>query len=83
VEICAGCRHSTGSTLFYAAGTQVDVLGLANLAAALGEDERDFLEFGIDAVAMFQLNDVAFDDVAILANHFYQLTGHYFRFCRV
>jgi hypothetical protein len=59
------------------------VLDLADLTAALGENERDFLEFGIDAIAVFQFHDVAFDNVTILANHFYQLAGHYFRFCRV
>jgi hypothetical protein len=54
----------------------MDVLGPGDLAAFLGEHKRDFLKLRFHAVAMRDFDGVAFDDMAVAADHFDELFGH-------
>jgi hypothetical protein len=57
----------------HAAGAEVDVLFLRDYAVSLHEHQGNFLEFGIDAVAMFEFDRVATHHMTVTADHFDKL----------
>jgi hypothetical protein len=69
-------RFPFAVALSHAPRPQMNMLGLAHLAAAFGEHERNFLEFRVDALFVFEVDDMAFDDVAVAADDFDELPGH-------
>lgn len=56
----------------------MDVFGFFDLAAFLGEDERDFFIFGVDAMFVVQLDHGAMDDMAVAIDDFDELPWHGF-----
>jgi hypothetical protein len=54
----------------------MDMFRFVHPAVLLGQHERYFLEFRVEAVFLLKLNDVAFDDVTVAADDFDELPGH-------
>jgi hypothetical protein len=52
----------------------MDVFFLGYQAVIFGKDKRDFLELGIDAIAVLKFDRVAVHDMTVTANHFDKLS---------
>jgi hypothetical protein len=54
----------------------MDMFGLTDPAAALGKNQGDLFKLRLDAAVFVKFHEMAFDDVAILADDLNQLPRH-------